>query len=350
MKQIIKLCMTLLLLSLSACANDTHQKNPKGDRAMTHLTDAYNKKPAYRLEIEGSATPIEIFVNGSDMFHDFAKQPFFTVVTLNDYVTTGENEIKVRIFADKYDHFKTSPNAWFRVKLTLNDAQGKVHTLSQIVYHASAKDKLSGTTHEGYYTLEAGKGFEPTALPAEVEVEKTQTTPVTFRRGEKAIGYNFIQKVIMPTPFPRWKFLDSEDIVDDEYFNYTAKEYEKLRQSPKMQALYEAYERLIELLKAKRIDEAVGMFEERFDEFSKALYRPRNELKNSLSEKFRKFTDTQKYELVTQNVKKLYFTIDENQKIAYIPGVIQFKTIGKSLYDDFSAKFRWDGNRWILTR
>ena len=103
--------MTLLLLSLSACANDTHQKNPKGDRAMTHLTDAYSKKPAYRLEIEGSATPIEIFVNGSDMFHDFAKQPFFTVVTLNDYVATGENEIKAMVSLREKPNIIVRPNS-----------------------------------------------------------------------------------------------------------------------------------------------------------------------------------------------------------------------------------------------
>ena len=350
MKQIIKLCMTLLLLSLSACANDTHQKNPKGDRAMTHLTDAYNKKPAYRLEIEGSATPIEIFVNGSDMFHDFAKQPFFTVVTLNDYVTTGENEIKVRIFADKYDHFKTSPNAWFRVKLTLNDAQGKVHTLSQIVYHASAKDKLGGTTHEGYYTLETGKGFEPTALPAEVEVEKLFIEAFDMRRGRKVNGLAFTQKVIMPTPFPRWKFLDSEDIIDFDMDKASDIEYEKLRQSPKMQALYEAYERLIELLKAKRIDEAVGMFEERNKELDIAAYTPHGSSKKAIHQSFKELIESGEYKLMPYNVKKLYFTIDENKKLAYIYDLVKFKHKTKENYITMRAKFRWDGNRWILTR
>ncbi len=113
---------------------------------------------------------------------------------------------------------------------------------------------------------------------------------------------------------------------------------------------YEAYERLIELLKAKRIDEAVGMFEERNKELDIAAYTPHGSSKKAIYQSFKELIESGEYKLMPYNVKKLYFTIDENKKLAYIYDLVKFKHKTKENYITMRAKFRWDGKRWILTR
>jgi len=321
MKQLLTLIATVMLLSLTACAK---QQTTQGANQM-QLTPDYGNKPSYRLNIEGFGDYIQVFFNGSRVFKDYSRSQIITVYPINDYVTTGENELKVRIFESKAHNFHLNPNGWFKVSLEVRDAKGSWQRLGGIVYDASAKEPLKGSAHEGYYTLEAGKGYKVNAL-------------------------NFTQTLTFPTPFPRWKFLDSEDIVDEEYFSYTIEEYEKLRQSPKMQKLYDAYEEILSLLKSGQVDKMMSLFDERLSEFSYAWRKNKQTLKKELAEDFKEELANPEYEIVPFERSKKYFFIDENRKLAYIPGTVKFKKKGAYVYQTYNIKFRWDGNRWILTR
>jgi len=348
MRKILTLLTALMLLSLSACANETKQTN-KGATQM-QLPPAYGHKPSYRLNIEGYGDKIEVFFNGSEMFHDFSRSQIVTVYPINDYVTSGENELKVRIFAKKKQHFQLNPKGWFKVFLEIQDAKGSWQRLGGIVYDAAAKEPLAKSASEGYYTLEAGKGFKAVALPAEAEVHKVETKKQTIRMTNKVNALNFTQTLIFPTPFPRWKFLDSEDIVNDDYFNYMLEEYEKLRQSPKMQKLYDAYEEINQLIKERKFEEAVDKFSERTKEEALAWRDTTDSIRNALIKDFKDLSDNPEYELVPFDRTKKYFFIDDNKKLAYIPNSIKFKKKDVAFFTRFNTKFRWDGKKWILTR
>jgi len=346
MKQLLTLIATVMLLSFTACAK---QQTKQGANQM-QLTPDYGNKPSYRLNIEGFGDKIEVFFNGSRMFKDFSRSQVVTVYPINDYVTTGKNELKVRIFAYKSENYRLNPKGWLKVSLEVRDAKGSWQRLGGIVYDASAKEPLKGSAHEGYYTLEAGKGYKAVALPAEAEVSKVKMEKQVLRGGLKVNALNFTQTLTFPTPFPRWKFLDSEDIVEEKYFSYTIEEYEKLRQSLKMQKLYDAYEEILSFISQGKYEKAVDQFDERIGEYAYAWRDTKSALKKSLTNKFKTLSNDPNYELVPLDRTKKYFFIEENRKIAYIPNTIKFKKKGVEFQRIFHAKFRWDGNRWILTR
>jgi len=348
MKRLMILLTALMLLSLSACANET--KETKQGATQMQLPPAYGTKPSYRLNIEGYGDKIEVFFNGSEMFHDFSRSQIVTIYPVNNYVTTGENELKVRIFAKKKQNFQLNPKGWFKVFLEIRDAKGSWQRLGGIVYDAAAKDPVAKSAGEGYYTLEAGEGFKAIALPAEAEVHKVQTEKRDLRAGHKVNSSEFTQALIFPTPFPRWKFLDSEDIIDYDLNKASDEEYEKLRQSPKMQKLYDAYEEINTLLKNKEVAEAVKIFDERSKENAYAFRSTKEELERKLKESFEQDLDNPEYELVPFDRTKKYFFIEDNRKLAYIPGTIKFKKKGAYVYQKYGMKFRWDGKKWILTR
>ena len=348
MKKILYLFSLLALLSLSSCATEKHTQT-KGATPM-QLPQAYGTKPNYRLKIEGGGDMIEVFLNGSKMFHDFSRSHFSTIYPVNNYVTSGENELRVRFFASKAQQLRLNPKGWFMVSLQIEDAKGKWQKLGGIVYDASAKKPTADSAHEGYYTLEAGKGFKVVALPSEAEVNKVETHEQSIRGTYKVNALNFTQKLTFPTPFPRWKFLDSEDIVGEEYFSYSIKEYEKFRQSSKMQKLYDAYEEIMGLLERKEIDKLIKLFDERSLEYAYAFRDSKEKLMQDLAQDFKDQCNDPNYELVPFERDKKYFFIEENRKIAYIPGTIKFKKKGVFFYSKYGAKFRWDGKNWILTR
>ena len=346
MKQLLTLIAAVMLLSITACAK---QQTKQGATQM-QLTPDYGNKPSYRLHIEGFGDYIQVFFNGNRVFKDYSRSQVITVYPINDYVTTGENALKVRFFESKAHNFRLNPKGWFKVYLEISDAAGSWQRLGGIVYDAAAKAPLKNSAHEGYYTLEAGKGFKPVALPSEAEVSKVKMEKQTILNTKKVNALNFTQTLTFPTPFPRWKFLDSEDIVGEEYFSYSLEEYEKLRQSPKMQKLYDAYEEILSLISHGKYEKAVDHFDERIGEYAYAWRDTKDALKQSLINKFRTLSNDPNYELVPLDRTKKYFFIEENRKLAYIPSAIKFKKKGVAFQRIFNAKFRWDGNRWILTR
>ena len=335
-----------MLLSVTACAKE---KTTQGAKAM-QLTPDYGNKPSYRLSIKGFGDKIEVFFNGSRMFKDFSRSQFITVYPINDYVTTGENELKVRIFAYKAENYRLNPKGWFKVYLEIRDATGNWQKLGGIVYHAASKEPLKGSAFEGYYSLEAGKGFKAVALPAEAEVSKVTMQKQTILNTKKVNALNFTQTLTFPTPFPRWKFLDSEDIIDFDLDKASDAEYEKLRQSPKMQKLYDAYEEIYNLLKRRQVDKMMDLFDERTAELAYAWRDSKQALREELAKDFKEQLANPEYELVPFDRTKKYFFIEENRKLAYIPGSIKFKKKGAYVYQKYHMKFRWDGKRWILTR
>jgi len=346
MKRLLTLIATVMLLSITACAT---QETKQGATQM-QLTPDYGNKPSYRLHIEGFGDYIQVFFNGSEMFYDFSRSQVITVYPINNYVTTGENELKVRLVAPKKFNYRFNPKGWFKVSLEVRDASGSWQRLGGIVYDAAAKAPLKNSAHEGYYTLEAGKGFKPVALPSEAEVSKVKMEQKEKRNRVKINTKEFTQTLTFPTPFPRWKFLDSEDIVEEDIETLTSDEYEKLRQSPKMQKLYDAYEEANRLIKNKDYAGFEKLYDEYTTEAAIAWRVPKEKMAKENTKRLKGYLESGQYELLPFDRTKKYFFIEENRKIAYIPNSIKLKKKGVDLYQDYDAKFRWDGNRWILTR
>ena len=346
MRQLLTLITAVMLLSVTACAKE---KTTQGAKAM-QLTPDYGNKPSYRLNIKGFGDYIQVFFNGNRVFKDYGRSQFITVYPINDYVTTGENELKIRFFESKAQNFHLNPKGWFKVYLEIRDATGNWQKLGGIVYHAASKEPLKGSTFEGYYTFEAGKGFKAVALPAEAEVSKVKMEKQVLRGGLKVNALNFTQTLTFPTPFPRWKFLDSEDIIDFDLDKASDAEYEKLRQSPKMQKLYDAYEEVNRVIQNRDYAGFIKLYDEYLTEEAVAWRTSKQELIKRNTEDLKESLESGQYELLPFDRTKKYFFIEENRKIAYIPNSIKLKKKGVEFYHNFKAKFRWDGKRWILTR
>ena len=355
MHTILKTIMAVMLLSFTACAEQeavskVQKSNQTKKKGTSIMPTSFGAKPNYRLKVTGSLTNIEVFMNDVRIYKDFEVSQFFILYPINDYVVSGENELKVRIFSSKSEKYIIDKQANFNVTLEIRTKDGEYHTVSTIAYDHHAKERLEGSTAEGSYSLKdtAFKAME--FGTGEVEVAKIETEKVTIRNTNKAVGFNFRQKLKFPTPFPRWKFMDAEDIVDDAYFDYDLATYEKLRRSKKMQGLYDACEKIYTLIKNKKVDEAMALFEEANQEEEIAWRKPKGSIGKSIAVDIKNELNSPVWELVPFDREESYFFIEDNKKLAYIPGVIMLKKKGVSLYRKYKMKFRYEKGKWILTR
>ncbi len=153
----------------------------------------------------------------------------------------------------------------------------------------------------------------------------------------------------MPTPFPRWRFLDSPDIIDKTYDYLDKDEYDKLKHSPKIQALYALDAKLRAALKAKNPQSIIDLFSERFEELGAAFYdTPQNMKKIQLDAFMEKLTPD--YTLLEIDKNNHYFVIEENRKLAWIKP-IEYYNKRTGIYTTLEIKYRFNKQgEWVITR
>ena len=334
----------LTLLTLHACADNTTNKQttPQGAPMVKTRAEIFGEKPIYKLRINSEGVAVKARINGTEVH--FGGYNTRALETVNSLITSHDNTMSLMLISEKLD-----PKA--RAKLTLEVyAGGKHFILNSIYVDLSQKNITQGSTPAHEYSYDAKKGLVRD-IKGKIEVGKTTVEKFNSYRGEKADILNVTQSFSLPTPFPRWKFLDSQDIIDFDYDFYKEEtQYEALKKSPKIQALYALDKKIRDALKAKEPEKVIDLFQERFEENAHAYYDTPQELKQLLFDDFTTTVNDPDNELVEWKGDELYFVIEENRKLAFLRK-IQFYNKKTKIYHGYAIKYRLNKEgEWVITK
>ncbi len=343
MKQLLKLTMVLALLSLSACAkNNTSHTSTKGTN-MDKQT--FGEKPIYKLRIEALNAKVIAKINGVEVYHNFSGTQAFALETVNDYITSGDNNISMTLSDDKL-----KPNVKGRIRLEVTSSRnGKRYTLTTLSYDLSIKDHTKEATPPGFYRFEEDKGMVADQH-GKMVIGKIITQAETMYQTTKQDGIKATQTFSVPTPYPRWRFLDSQDIIDFDINYISMDAYKKLKNSPKIKALYAIDAKLRQALRDKKPQGVIDLFSERFEEDGIAFYDTPQNMKKILLDDFIEVVNNPNKELIEYKGDDLYFVIEENRKLAWLRP-IEYYDKKTGLYKSYNIMFRLNKQgEWVITR
>ena len=311
------------------------------------------KKPSFNFRIACENTRFAIFLNGMEVFGSYTGLPTHLDFPVNDFITNKNNELSlivlptgkgnilnkdtkcnITLFVREYNNFNTPPQ-----------------DILTVAYDKRKENVLENTTPEGKYDSNNNfqKGDSGDVVIENVSNEFYKKSLLLERDGRNiSINFSFSSSL------PRWRFLDSETILSKSYHDLTDKEYEKIRSNnPKIKQLYEINHKIYMLAKEKNIERLNKFFNERHRELDAAYYS--NDTEKEFLEEIKKDMNNPKKQLLDWNEKEwenheLYYIVEKNNKVAFIKQVLQWDNTEFSGSSRYKIKFRYENNKWILTR
>jgi len=347
-KTLLYASMILFILTLNACATN-NKNNTKEKRAMTK-TSLLKSKVAFRLNISCENAAMRLYLNGIQIFEDKSELPIEMEYPINDTILNGENKLTILINDKPTKKAKCSIDLVAREFNNFEMTPKKILTLS---YDESKKHPIEETTPMGSYS--AYDDFKPSDK-GDVHIG----TP-SLHKHKKSATYGSNASIIhlkfdLATPFPRWKYASGDIILNKPYLDLSMEEAKDLQKNDsKLSKLYEINHAIYKLAKAKDIDGLMEYFKERNVEMDKALFDKPGTTEKELREDLRKQLNNPDMELWEISEERwenhqIVFRVDENNKLAWLTDLILLNYTKGEGSSRYTMKFRWDGEKWILTR
>jgi len=352
MKNIKLIISMLVLLSITACS-DSREKieniklklcSIKLEKGEDMNNSIWGDKPSYKLKIKATWAEIEVMINGVSVYKHFEYNSCYREHPINGYITTGENEIKVLIVPDESSNYQIKERAKVSVSLLVRSSEtGKEYTVSTLDYDNTKKDKLAQSSEAKEYEIT----YIGPSNSEKVVVSKVKSRALTGYQGDRVGGVELSQKVTLRTPFPRWKFLDSEEIAPTTFNEISEnKAYKEFKKTKEIQELYAIYGKIHTAIKEGKISSIIDMFDERGAEMDRAYYHESGYNKEEMLKDL--IEASNEWEIREFNPKKADYFIENNRKLIYLK-VIRFKN-SNGLFMTLGMKFRRENGKWILTR
>ncbi|MCJ8327668.1 MAG: hypothetical protein MJK08_11300 [Campylobacterales bacterium] len=311
-----------------------------------HENILMQKNIQYYLEIRAKNAEIEVFINGVEIYSDYGLGNIFIDYPVNDYIRTGKNEVKVKLIAEKDVSYIIKDKAEVEVNLKVKNFKTKEnYVISTLKYTHNNEDKTIGSSLEGKYNSLKDFVMDQEGN-VEVNAPEIENNPIRF--GEKNGGLIVSQNVYFETAYPKWKFFDSEDIIEKRMELYTVDELDKIKERSDIKELYNIYTKIHTALKNKKPERILDLFEERNNELDIAWGKESGFMKVDNLVSIKEEIDNLDKELVEFNHKDMAFFIEDNLKLIHIPAIGWNKKDGGSV--DLNLKFRRENGKWILTR
>ncbi len=333
------------LFSLYACAGNS-KSTTQGATMYKTRTEIFGEKPVYRLRVKADNAEVIAKINGVEIYRNFSGNRAFGMVTVNQYIASKNNTVSITLLTGEKN--KLSSKAWGCATLEVY-AEGKHFVLNRVCIDRSEKNPLSDSTLASAYSYDPKRGLYRD-LEGKIEVGKTTLKPETMYQSDKINGIKAVQPFSLPTPFPRWKFLDSPDIIESTYDYLDEKEYEALKNTPKIKALYALDAKIRDALRAKDPERIIDLFKERFEENAHAFYDTPQALRQELLQDLKDTVSNPDKEFIERKGDELYFVIEENRKLAWLKAV-SFYDKKTKIYSHYNIKYRLnDKGEWVITK
>ena len=363
----IKKLILIFVILLQISCTDNNEKtintnktsNTKNNNIKETIvnTNILKHKPYYTLKIYDVNTKIFITLNGETIFDDYRLDEDNLEMPVNHYMTSGENILKVKFLASKRDNLTLSKNAYAKVELRVKTA-GIYDKKSQIVTaiefdnsKEKLEDKIKDSKKDGLYNSYNSFNLIKEDEISDVNISNTNIKILDeTRTGSAYKGYTVSQNINLQVPFPRWKFLDSDDIMEGNYYHLSDDEYYKLLKTKKIQDIYALQEKLFHLIQDKKIDEVMPYFKERSHEMDIAMYKEKGYYENLVRKRLTDDVNDDNRVMLPWNPKKKYFYVSEGAKTLQITKSIIFNNKTHDGSTEYPIHFRYQEGKWIITR
>jgi hypothetical protein len=308
------------------------------------MRESNESRPFYMVKIKNVNAKVFITLNGETIFEDYSKYSINLELPVNQWITSGENTLEVKLLAYNDTDFKFLPKAESSISLRVKEFgefDNEPLTLSQIIYY---RGETTESTKEGNYD------FNSSIQEERVSISKLEKDSFFKRQGSKVNGLSLHQKITLKTPFPRWKFLDSDKIIEGNYFDLNESEYYKIRPKEDIETLYDVHQKIYNSLKKGDVDSIIDLFDERCEEMDIAMYKEKGYYKKTIYEALEKNVNDDSMEMLDFNKDTYFFQVSEGGKTAYIKKSILFNKKDGSMNTRYDLLFRKEGNKWVLTR
>ena len=346
MKQ-IKLLLLLMLVTLQAYSNEQIETSKEKKAIQNNIL---MKKPSFNLQISCQNTIFELTLNGATVYEYTMLYPVSFEHNINDFITTGNNKLEILMLNRGKNLAKCE------VKLVVREfdnfeSEEKILTLA---YDYSAKNPLENSTPKGHYDSSAGFKATPNGdvFVGEAKVEPFENMPLY-----PLAGVNASLEFSLETPFPRWKFLDGEKILNKPYYALTLKEAQFLQKNdPKLKKLYELNHKIYLAAKAKDLDKLMSFFKTRTKELAIATHSTEDDIESTTRRAFEKAMNNSKDALIEISEEdwtkhKRTFVVEKGNNLAYLKAILSWNSIkGDSSGHSFNMKFQYVNGEWILVR
>jgi len=303
-------------------------------------------KPYFTLRIDTKGASYEAKINGIAVLRDVRDASMLnTVIPVNQYMKSGSNTISLNLFPEYEGGFK-SANISLSLYVNKDEApESEKKLLSNIVFTGAEHTKGTGIESSmpamrlnSTDQMKKSDNGDVIVHIASIEPAKIMPDAITIS-----------QKIELETPFPRWGYLDGDELdFPENYKDYLNNKdlYKKSIINP----LYQEYQNIHDLMASNDLDAVMDLFKERNQEYDTAYYYPKGtydkKLRDSLS------GDLKFLKLLIRESKKAAPLISDDRKLFKLGnvGMIYFTNDKKSTFNNYDIIFYKKDGKWIVSR
>lgn len=315
--------------------------------AFGDLKMSFNK-PYFYLKIDISQCRYSVEVNDVPVLEDFQGLPINTQIPINQWLKDSENQLSVKLFSVKdANEIANQANGECKSDVQLivknDDGEASPVNITDIKYSSPANqiDPLKSNISEG-------------GTPAKHYVFSNSENSITQKNSGNIVisepsiqstesfnhhGVEISRSVTMPLTYPKWKWLSSDTIPNNEETKTSLlKEYQKIWAD----------------LKDKKVKELDQLFQERNVELAKAYYKTPSYFQSQLN--LQEMVNDPKMELVGIYPEYTHLKVFGDGKLATIVSwdwetpVLVYNAKDNSFHTTIPVIFRHQNGKWIITR
>jgi hypothetical protein len=277
----------------------------------------------------------------SDVPHELGGE---MTIPINEWLANGENTVSVKITpletAKKIVAMGQQCEATISILVGKNSQPKSADIVINKLHYISAADKILnsptniiGSTTAGKY--DSGNNFNA-SHDGDVEIDPMIIKSI---KGKYGMGIQLEQKINLPLSLPKWKWLMSDKIANDEE---TKKE------------LIKEYHKIWQALHDKNLQLIAPFFKERTTELAEAYYKSFEEM-SPIPNLEKEIHNNQVIQGGDIPEEYAYLHIFGNGHLASITrwngeAAIFFNYKDGGMHDNYDIIFRKQGDKWIITR
>lgn len=301
-------------------------------------------RPMFNLRIHTFGVKYFLILNGVTIMSEFSSSGQLTTsLPVNQWMHPSENTISVEVYPDE-EGGVINPNAIFKLDIEVTNRNNPEDVLGISIMNLKGNELSNASKidvlESGHYRVSQGLQLDSKGqiVVRDGKVEKVSSYPG---------AHKYSREITLPNALPLWAFFSSDTLPDydamndDDYYSEVDK-------------LFKLYEDIQNALIAKDVEEIIKMCSERSKEIDQAFYLTPGATEERLKESLREDLNSEELELSLVEKRMLGITLEENRKLVSLTRegetnaiAFQIKGGGSSSYPFI---FRYDGERWVITR
>ena len=316
------------------------------------LTD----QPYFTYRIEAKGLRYEAKINGIIIHEDLKGHQVTTEEPVNHYMVSGKNRISLNLYPWNKARYNGGS---ISVSLYVNrygDSEKNKVLIGQISFDSNG---LVGDEAEAI-NQQQGISFSMPAIRLNSEKQFAQDEkhgditiyPATIEHKTSLMNGTYLyQDIELEVPFPRWSFLDADQIEFPDSF-YDFRDNGQYYLEKLITPLYEHHRQLFEQLQNGDVDGFATHFEERIREMSIALYSDESALMEMFKRDLNDYLKYPNKKLKLTEIEYARPTVSDGKRLIILGGssMIKFADEENSIYNHYPIWFYQKDGKWIISR